>query len=153
MADGSKVDLAKLGKLFEALEDLQEKQGAIVKEIASLLGGGPGFGALLKQAERSFAAVWGERYRGAYLWRYAVDRPNLKRLIASLGIEELEIRMARYIRDEDAFLVRQRHPFGLFVRQVNQYASEGKPLADLELADDLEADATATRRRLEGSKA
>lgn len=130
-------DVDKVRRLLEAGRDLHQKLGAVLDECDELIGGGAGIGAKLKQFQAAFDGSWGRRYAhgqaGRYVWRFAVDVPNQKRLLKMLGLEELTARASRYIANDDPFLVRQRHPFGLFVSGINQYAAEGDPIVDLEL--------------------
>ena len=122
----------KLIKLFTALREIREKETLILEEIDNVLGGGVGVGELLKRLERHYSELWTVRYRSPYTWRYPVDRPNLKRLIKLLGVEEIERRMIVYVKDGDPYLVKARHPFGLFVSNVNTYAAA--PVDDFTLA-------------------
>jgi hypothetical protein len=124
----SAATLAKVVKLVGVQKELTEKLLAVNQEIDELLGGGAGVAELMKQFERTFDELWCARYangeRGRYVWRFAVDRPNLKRLLRTLGLEELTARATRYMRNADPFIVRSRHPFGLFVSGINTYAAE-----------------------------
>jgi hypothetical protein len=119
---------AKLGKLLEALRDLHEKQGAILEEADALLEGKASIGEKLKTAEAAFDLLWSGRYAagraGSYVWRYQVDRPNMKRLLRKMPAEELTQRMVAYLRSEDPFYLRSRHPFSLFVSSINSWAPE-----------------------------
>ena len=129
MAAKTEIDTAKIGKLLEAGRDLHAKLGDILTEIDALLGGAAGIGAAMGRAMGTFDALWGERYAsgqpGRYVWRQAPDRAQIKRLIKFLGVEELEARMARYLRDSDPFCVRSRHGFSVFVSSINAYAAPG----------------------------
>ena len=46
---------------------------------------------------------------------------ELERLEEQLGLEELSRRMARYLDDEDAWLLQHKHPVGGFIARVNSY--------------------------------
>ena len=46
---------------------------------------------------------------------------ELERLEEQLGLEELSRRMARYLEDEDAWLLQHKHPVGGFIARVNSY--------------------------------
>jgi len=112
----------KLAKLYDKLREAQEKQYAITEEIGQLISGNPGIGSLLKAAEARMGAVWGESYHTPYLWDYKRDRPNLKRLLVTLGLEELVVRWSRYLQDPEPYYARARHPLALFLNNVNRYA-------------------------------
>lgn len=167
MAEGEKLPKGtaeKLRKLLAALGELRERETAILWEIDTLMGGGVGVGALLRQAEQTFGRAWSARYSGAqYVWQYAKDRAQMKRLLGSMPIEELERRIVRYLRTEDPFFTKARHSFGLFVTTVNQHASAATVSA-LELDPENEApdckhtprcqdDAEHTRRRMSDMRA
>lgn len=128
MADEAKKTLEKLRKLYEAQRAAttayREKMDAIAHEVETLLNGGAGVGELLKRLETHYQTVWQARYPGAYMWDWKVDRPNWKRLIQKLSVEELEHRVIAYLRDSDDYYIRARHPFLLFVKNINRFASE-----------------------------
>ena len=132
MADGLPVArLKKIEGLLGVLMERHQQCAALIEEITELLGGGAGIAAQMKEFEGAFEHAWTQRYHGQrYLWRYVKDRPQTKRLLKTLGLDELTLRAARYIANEDPFLTRERHPFGLFVSGINRYAAEsdGMPL-------------------------
>lgn len=135
---------AKLIKLVEELGALRTKETAIIEEISNLLGGGVGIGAQMKAGYAAFADQWAIRYPGApYLWVYKSDGPNMKRIVQVLGVDELNARAWRYISNTDPWLVKNRHPFRVFVSQINQYAAKAADPKWTEGDDD--ADATARR--------
>lgn len=149
-------DLEKLKALLSVAMDLQEKLDATLGELSTQLGGGEALGDVLKRLYRVYGAAWAERYRGGrYVWAYQKDAPNLKRLLKMLGEEELSARMVRYIATDDPFIVRARHPFGLFVTGVNSYAGqaapftleEDGPVADCRHSPKCRTDAEHTTRR------
>lgn len=134
MADEAKAaTMKKLISLQIKLAEIGEQQQAIVDEMGKLLAGGPGVGALLKQLEGYFSTCWRVRYSTDYAFTFSKDVPHLKRLIRLLGVEELERRMLNYCRDGDGFLVKARHPFGIFVSRVNDYADVADTGGALEL--------------------
>lgn len=130
MAKGEELDKAKLVKLLGVARELQTKLTAILEEVDELLGGGAGVASQLRNFQRQFDELWCGRYargqHGRYIWRHAMDVPNIKRLLKALGYDDLVDRAGRYIATEDDFLKRNRHPFGLFVSGINSYAGEGK---------------------------
>jgi hypothetical protein len=127
MADAEKQTLTKIAKLMERLRELQAQEYELTDEIRRLAGGGAGIGPDLKRAMAAFDASWCARYApglvGRYIWQGVRDVPAVKRLIKAIGVEELETRMARYVVDDDPFYVKARHPFGLFVANVNRFAA------------------------------
>lgn len=149
----------KIRKLLEFAKGRHDQVGEILAEIETLLGGGVGIGEKLKAAYARWIELHATRYPGKYVFVFAKDGPQMKRLIQALGLEELLDRMATYIRDSDPFLTKARHPFGLFVSGVNRYVSEGKDAEALELEAEgvpdchhvpaCKSDAEHTRRKLE----
>jgi hypothetical protein len=105
------------------------KLRAVLDEFDEVLGGGAGIGTMLKNVQRQFDEAWCARYAhgqtNRYVWRHAQDVPQIKRLLKALGYDELCDRALRYIESEDPFLLRARHPFGLFVSGINSYAGAG----------------------------
>lgn len=125
-----------LVKLTEKLAELHAQEGEILAEMAALLSGQPGVASLMKAFEAAFDEVWCLRYAPGrskqYLWQYVKDRPQIKRLLKTLPMEELTARVARYLANDDPFFVRARHPFGLFVSTVNQHAAESRAPFELD---------------------
>lgn len=145
MADAEKAIIAKAVRLLEALRENQAKTYAITEELIEVLAGRVGIGDKLKQLEKTFSALWEARYGSPYVWQYVKDRPQLKRLLTKLELAGIERRMANYIRDDDQFLVKARHGFGLFVSQVNRYADAGGE-TDLQLEVEAPLDCKHTPR-------
>lgn len=134
-----KTDRKKLTALYQALRETQAKEFEITEEIGRVLAGDPGIGDKLKDVEAHFATLWRERYKGAYVWAYVKDRPQMKRLIRELGsVDELKARIASYFVNGDPFYAQARHSFALFVSTVNKHA--GLSFAELELDVDAPAD-------------
>ncbi len=102
------------------------KMEQLLDEMDALLGGKAGIGETLRQMEAAFDAAWSTRYAanesGRYIWNFVQDRAQMKRMIREVGIEDLPRRFVAFIADEDAYLAKHRHQFGLFVRNVNAYA-------------------------------
>lgn len=138
MADEAKQLRATLLKLHVAKivlrNEYRDKEDAIDGEVERLLQGGAGIGALLKRFQQHFDRYWGVRYAGGetgkYVWNFAKDVPQQKRLIAKLAIDELERRVMVYLMDADEYYVKARHPFGLFVTNVNRFAERAGEQSD-----------------------
>jgi hypothetical protein len=117
---------AKLARLLAEAKELHGKLGDIHAEIDALLGGGTGIAAQLKQFEAAYDALWCARYAkgetGRYVWTFIRDRPAIKRLIKTLGVEELERRAATYLASSEPFYTQNRHTFSLFVSSINSHA-------------------------------
>lgn len=127
MADATKATLV---KLLELKAELMEKVGAIDAEIKALICGEDGIGKKLKACEAFFSDCRAERYpeAGPYQFNFKEDRPHLKRWLQDFTVGEIQARMFTYLRDTDDFVVRNKHPFRLFVRGFNSYV--GLPKSD-----------------------
>lgn len=128
MADSDGRVLEKLRRLYETLRELQAKTRDVTEEIGRLLNGEAGIGEILKELEPALSATWAARHKTPYVWQYARDRSNMKRLLKILGgPEHIKARWLNYVRDDDPYLVKARHPFALFVSNINRYADGGDP--------------------------
>src|SRR5262245_2193958 len=148
------VDTKKLQKLLETAETLQGQMTAVLEELRAVVGGDATIGEMVKIGERLFADEWHKRYGTFYLWKHVQDKPQMKRLIKALGIEELSVRIVRYIANDEAFVQQRRHPFGLFVSTINSYAHQstdfvltGTAPADCRHTPRCTSDVEHTRRR------
>lgn len=147
MAEPEKKIIDKCKRLYETLRETQAKSYAIVDELGALLHGGAGIGEKLKRCEAAWERAWESRYpNGRYVWMFTKDRPQMKRLLGSLDEADLEQRMIAYVRDDDPYLVRARHSFGLFVSQVNRYATAGHASTQDDLLFEPPADCRHTPR-------
>lgn len=134
--DTSKPTLEKLRKLYDKQREIEasyrDGMDAIAHEVDTLLSGGAGIGDVLKRLETHYAILWAVRYapgwkpgdKGGYAWNYMADRAQWKRLIRTIGVEELELRAGNYLKDADDFYVRARHPFPIFVKNINRFTSD-----------------------------
>jgi hypothetical protein len=128
--------IPKLITLMAALAELDGKRAEVVSEINDLLGGKPGIGIRLRAFMALFIRLHATRYPGWYVFAMAKDAPQIKRLLKMLTEEDLERRVATFIRNDDPFFVRTRHTFAIFASTINQHA--GAPLE----AEGFDLDAT-----------
>lgn len=152
-----KQQIAKLTKLIVAIREEHGKVAALLEEVDAILEGKAGIAEKLKIAEQDFDRAWCSRYSpnkgGAYVWRYAMDRPNMKRLLKAIEVADLAQRAIAYVNDSDPYLTRARHPFGLFVTRVNQYARQAAedfnlaPVSDCRHDPPCSSDQEHTRRK------
>lgn len=144
--------------LIAAFRAEHDKTTAILEELEILLTGGVGIAEKLKEAEGTYSELWAGRYRSAYVWNWAKDRAQTKRLIKLLGVEELKARMARYLQNTDQFFTSRRHPYGLFVATIVQHARANdeempgdlaleSPVADCKHMPPCASDREHTKRR------
>lgn len=126
--------IKRVAGLLAKLRELQVQADQLTDEIQSILGGGPSIGETLKVIEQAWKRTWETRYRSEYLMHYKTENPAIKRLLRVATVEEIQARMVGYITDNDAFLVKARHPFGLFASAFNRYA-RGSGKADIPAHD------------------
>ncbi len=133
-------DKAKLVRLVEKLRELQAQTYEVTEEIQRILAGETSIGDILKDLYAAFSDLWQQRYRTPYVFDFKKDAPNMKRLVIKMRLTPADIkaRMARYLATDDQYLLRQRHPFGLFHHGINSYAGTAAPAPDLELDGDDE---------------
>ena len=139
--ESEKQTLSKIVKLIAVLREHQTACRDVTDEIEKLLNGEPGVGALLKRLQQKFENLWCLRYApvqsgpgaaSGYVWSYAKDVPHLKRLLKTLDVDEIEMRMQNYLWNDDAFYIKARHNFGVFVASINSHATKAPPLERLE---------------------
>lgn len=164
--EATKSTMAKLKMLADKQRELTDQylsaMRSINDEIDTVLRGGPSIGVILKRLYEAYDRAWCVRYATGkadqYRFNHTIDTPALKALVKTIGVEELELRFVAYLADEDPFYRRERHPFSLFVRNVNRYVSEGGMLpltddaptvADCKHAPACKSDQEHTRRKME----
>lgn len=127
-----RLTLAK--SLVERLRQLQAQTDEVVEELTKIMAGDVAIGdQLMKDFESHFSMLWQNVYVSTFVWQYARDRPHTKRLLKLLGVEELKSRACNYLRDPDPFYAKARHPFGLFITNINRFATQSNT-TDFELA-------------------
>jgi len=155
--DDTKTRLARAATLLEAVRDLQAKMNEEIEELTRAIHGGIMMADQVQDFEATFAALWSGRYGGAYAWQYTKDRPQIKRLIKLLGLEELKGRAGAYLRESDPFYGKARHAFNLFVASVNRLTVpmavddltlEAPPVADCLHVPRCVSDQEHTKRRM-----
>lgn len=67
--------------------------------------------------DQHWAAIYGE----AYLFVSPQDPANAKRLLTKLGEKELWRRTLIYLASQNPYYVTRKHPFGLFVKDINEF--------------------------------
>lgn len=108
-------DRAKLLKLVDALNELDQKRSAIMSEMAVLLSGGEGIGAKLGRLKAAWCAIWTERHHEKCAFDHVKHTAFLKeKLLKGFTEEQIIAKFQSYIANDEAYYVRARHPFGLF---------------------------------------
>ena len=145
MADTEKKTLEKLKKLMAAQREVLEKFNLLAAEIDEVLSGGASIGQRIKAVQHAFGDAWSARYRGTpYVWNFAKDTAQIKRLLRTLPADEIGRRAVAYVQSSEPFYMNAQHGFGLFVVSINQWSTAGDAPGDLELEDDV----AATKARL-----
>jgi hypothetical protein len=115
---------AKVTKLASDLRTVQAKTYEILEELHAVLGEGPEGGNHAKDLLSVFGRLWAERYGGEkYVFTWAKDGAQAKRLLRALPLDELEARIRRYLASTDPFVASRRHPWAIFCATVNSYAA------------------------------
>ena len=120
---------AKIEKLLTALDDLDEKRDSIKAEIRALVSGDEGIGAKMKAVRDAWSLLWELLYRTPYVWQFAKDNAQIKRLLKSMSVDEVKARTTAYLMNSDPFFVKGRHSFGMFVATVNQHTPRREVVA------------------------
>lgn len=113
---------AKLLRLLDVAQELEEKLAAVRIEMRALVTGDEGIGDKLKHLCRHYSEAWETRYGTPYVFAYAKDTPQWKRLLRSMSVEEIDARILSFIRSDDKFYLQTRHPFAVFVKNINSLA-------------------------------
>ncbi|CAB4187316.1 hypothetical protein UFOVP1601_19 [uncultured Caudovirales phage] len=113
---------AKLLRLLDARQELSEKMAAIDAEMRALVTGDEGIGDKLKRLNKFYSDAWSGRYGTPYVFNYAADSAQWKRLLKSMSVDELEARVWSFLLSEDKFYMQTRHAFGVFVKSINSLA-------------------------------
>lgn len=117
--DDATKRLDRASKLLDKLRELQAQTYEVTEELRKILGGQDALGDVLKRLEASFSAEWSRRYQTPYAWTYIKDRPHWKRLLKITSEADILARVCAYFHDEDPYISRAKHPFGLFVSRFN----------------------------------
>lgn len=124
---------AKVAALVDALRELREatavKEAAILDEIQAVATGGKTMADKLRIIRAYVCESWAKRYESGYVYSDIENVPHLKRLLS--GKDRLDAavileRWSTFIQSHDPFYVQRRHPFLIFVRDIN--ALVGLPL-------------------------
>lgn len=128
MSDEDKKLLARLSVLAEKLREVHAQEHDLIEEMRRLLAGEPGIADLVKRLEAQFDEVWCAKYApgetGRYVWSFQRDRANLKRLVKTIGVDEIERRVVGFLANDEPFYVRARHNFAMFVATINAHAAQ-----------------------------
>lgn len=121
-AEDNRATLIKLlDKLREVDTEYAEKREAILSEMSTLLKGGEGIGPKITRLKAAWQDAWKSRHGGAYLFvNHAMVGASLKRFLQAHDEEEIGLRMLSFVRSDEGFYVRAKHPFEMFVKVFNQ---------------------------------
>lgn len=115
----SGVDMrAKLAALLKA----HEAMGAQLRDVAAAIEGEQTQGQIIRRLLKTWGDLYRQRYQAPYVFAGAKNTAQIKRLLAALPAEDVEVRMRRFMQSSDAFPTRTRHSFDAFVATVNQWA-------------------------------
>lgn len=123
-----KTDAAKvagMAKLIPLMKEKHEQLGALIAEFEAIAGGGPTIGDKLREITDHWGAMWTWRYREPFAWAdMATMQSQIKVLLKKLGtVELLKSRISNYIKNANPYYIERRHPWALFVRDINEHVS------------------------------
>lgn len=147
--------IARAMKLVEALRELQAKTYEVTEELQALLRGEAITGDHLRLVESMFSSEYERKYGSPYVFQFAKDRTQWKRLIKAVGPTELCNRISAYFHVPDPYRERAKHPFGLFVGQFNTLVASpqlGYPVRDCLHTPPCTSDQEHTMRRAQDVK-
>lgn len=129
-ADDDTTAAQALARMLKAEAKIEEVERALsqahdqLRALRQLLAGGDPVG----EAMRFYAANWSQLHGGeVYQWERPKANGQMKRLLKLLSLDDLKARMIAYLSDNEPFLTRNAHPFGLFVTRVNTYSPRAQP--------------------------
>jgi hypothetical protein len=137
-------NIHRVTKLLELAREEQDKIAALLDEAQEILAGRPSIGQKMRVVTDAFSAAWAAAYQSPYAWDGKGSHvAALKITLKSLKPDEIAARVPPYLQDADPYYVNARHPFRLFLMNVNRYT----PLHQAAL-DELDQEADETARLL-----
>jgi hypothetical protein len=127
---------ATLAKLLTALQDLREKEQAILSEMSALIHGEEGIGPKVTRLKLAFSQARETRYVGqpyVFVNHPAVGAAFKRWLLAGISEAEIVERMISYVKSDDRFYVQCRHSFEVFVKVFNQLVGLPQTVANPEI--------------------
>jgi hypothetical protein len=115
--DPDKKLAKKIEPMISHLEQLLAKSHDLLRDIKLAVAGENPVAVLRSY----YGAAWKGKYGRDYVWNWAADSGQLKRLLKSMTVEEIQTRMVVYLSDDDLFYNKNQHPFGLFSSRVNAF--------------------------------
>lgn len=116
------MDKTKFETRLNAMAKLLEAMGDELTAMRAVLDGEQTPAQDAKAVVTTFCRVWGLRYKGhTYVPVWAKDMAQAKRLLKDLTADDLFTRIGQYVKSDDPFYRNARHPFGMFVVNVNKF--------------------------------
>jgi len=119
-----------LARMLKAEAKIEEVERALsrahdeLRGLRQLLAGGNPVG----EAMRFYGDAWAKLHGGeTYQWERPKATSQMKQLLKLLPLDDVKARMIAYLSDNEPFLVRNAHPFALFVTRVNSYSPRAQP--------------------------
>jgi hypothetical protein len=126
MSDDPRIK--KLAALVGKMAVLADQQAAVLRAMTEALEQPATGPSPVTRALTAFDGHWTAKHGpGRYQFAREKDTNQVKRLIKNLGLEEVERRMGVYFASREQFYVDKKHPFNLFVSQINAFGG-GRPV-------------------------
>lgn len=123
MAPAAKVDAA-----FRAVQAAYDNFGDKLEALEAVINDEKTSGQVARDLVKHFAELWSVRYgRRKYVvssWPQAIQ--SIKGVLRDLDLEDVHIRLARFIASNDPFYVAAYHPLSMFVKCVNKFAGASR---------------------------
>lgn len=131
---------ATLVKLLDAFEDREAQRraelDALIVEMRALVTGGETIGQKLAAVKAHWCAAWTERHHEKCAFDHVKHTAALKKKLATFTVEEISVKISSYLASEEAYYVRARHPFSLFLTSFDSW--RGLTAASAPLATGLD---------------
>lgn len=117
------AETRKMVTLAAETRELVKNVLANLDVLERFIAGGGGKAHAVKAYLTFFDDLWTARYGERYIFAGGKDAAGAKKLLNSLEKTDLGHRTRAYLASNDEFYVKQRHPFGSLVRDINKFGA------------------------------
>jgi hypothetical protein len=143
----------------KAWEQVQKKRAELddaLEAYAAVRAGEQTDGQKAKNLIQSYIKAWAKKYPGqTYVPIWPRDTKAFKRLLQTLTVEEIKVKLGAYLRSDDAFYVNAKHDLSAFPSAINKLTTVAPTLLDTAAAVDChhkprcKSDQEHTRRKIQ----
>jgi hypothetical protein len=131
MADTDNEFRKKLAAKFRELRTHQAKEYELTEGIIAMLEGNPTVGDTVRRLMLVWSSKWEVAYKDRYRYIGPMEVNGFKKLLKTTDPDEIERRMAVYLRRSDLFYQKARHGLSVFFKSFNEFGA-GQADAKLE---------------------